>query len=341
MDMESERRPMVTVAAVVAVACLGWFFVRPALASPPAPLPVSAGVTTTIAEVAAESASPITDDVESAAAPGDPSASAESGADAVSDGAVSDASDPVASDPEPAARETNGTSDEPADEQAETAGDVMARLAPTLTTSGGDGDGDGDGDAATEPTAETPSYPTLPDGSPSPIIAIYDVDTITLTGPVPSEAARNRLETLALANSQFPDAVLVSLLTIDPTVPPTIGVRVVEKTSSRFPDGSADVVPAHAAELDRAAALLNALDNVTALVIGHADQRGGEQSNYALSEARAQSVVRYLVGAGIDPSRLSSRAVGEADLITLNDDSMALALNRRTEFVFYGVLVES
>jgi hypothetical protein len=30
--------------------------------------------------------------------------------------------------------------------------------------------------------------------------------------------------------------------------------------------------------------------------------------------------------------------VGETDLLTLDDDAKALALNRRTEFIFYGLL---
>ena len=41
---------------------------------------------------------------------------------------------------------------------------------------------------------------------------------------------------------------------------------------------------------------------------------------------------------GISPERLSSRAVGDTDLLTLNDDAASLALNRRTEFVLYGLL---
>jgi outer membrane protein OmpA-like peptidoglycan-associated protein len=47
----------------------------------------------------------------------------------------------------------------------------------------------------------------------------------------------------------------------------------------------------------------------------------------------------YLTGRGIAPSRLSSRAVGEADLLSLEDNDSALALNRRTEFVFFGLLL--
>ena len=85
---------------------------------------------------------------------------------------------------------------------------------------------------------------------------------------------------------------------------------------------------------------MNALPNVTALVIGHADQRGSELTNYEISEERADAVVDYIAGHGIEPSRLSSRAVGETDLLTLNNEPAALELNRRTEFVFYGLLQE-
>jgi len=67
---------------------------------------------------------------------------------------------------------------------------------------------------------------------------------------------------------------------------------------------------------------------------------GDEDTNYALSEARAVSVVRYLVSKGIAPSRLASRAVGEQDLLTEDNSDAALALNRRTEFIFYGLLAD-
>ena len=41
---------------------------------------------------------------------------------------------------------------------------------------------------------------------------------------------------------------------------------------------------------------------------------------------------------GIAFDRLQSRAVGETDLLVLDDDEAALALNRRTEFVLFGLL---
>jgi outer membrane protein OmpA-like peptidoglycan-associated protein len=188
------------------------------------------------------------------------------------------------------------------------------------------------------PVEQAASYPTLPDGSPTPVLAIFDTDTITLSGTVPSQAAADRLAQLAIANSKTP-AALVQFLAINPDVPTNVGVRVLEMTSSRFPAGGSDILPDHGREIDRIGAVMEALPHTTVLIIGHADQRGSDEDNFAVSEQRARAVVSHLVGYGIDASRLSSRAVGESDLISLNDDETALELNRRTEFVIYGTLL--
>lgn len=166
---------------------------------------------------------------------------------------------------------------------------------------------------------------------------VFDVATITLTGAVPTQADSERLAGLVLANSKTP-ATVDNQLTLNPAIPRNLGVRVIELTSARFPEGSTEVVAEHAAELDRVATVMNALPNVTVVVVGHADQRGDDATNYQLSDDRARAVVNYLVFKGVAPSRLASRDVGEADLLTLNNDEAALALNRRTEFIFYGLL---
>ena len=133
------------------------------------------------------------------------------------------------------------------------------------------------------------TYDTLPDGSPVPALAIFDVDQITLTGAVPDEAAKDRLQALALANAKPGQGNIANFLTINPDVPRGVGVRVVELTSARFPAGSAEVMPAQACELDRVVSIMSALPKITALVIGHSDQRGDEPANYELSAARAEA----------------------------------------------------
>ncbi len=194
--------------------------------------------------------------------------------------------------------------------------------------------------AAPAPAAAgtTDPPPTLPDGSWPPILAVFDVDQVTVSGWVPSQAASERLSALGTANSKT-GAPVQNNTVVDPRVPANVGVRVVELTSTRFPPGSAVVMPEHAAELNRVVNIMNALPNITMTVIGHADQRGTSDDNLKLSRQRAQAVVDYLVSQGINAERLASKAVGADEPLTQDTSEAAYALNRRTEFVFYGLLV--
>ena len=235
---------------------------------------------------------------------------------------VSDAAQPGADEPdEPELGTASGDGDEPA------ASDEAPTQTETVEAS------------AEEPVAAT-SYDTLPDGRPVPALVIFDDDLITLSGAVPSQPAVDRLGVLAIANSTVPDAEVASFLTVDPTVPIGVGVRVIEMNSPRFSEGSPAITPEHAEQLDRVVSIMTALPNISAEVIGHSDQRGDDAANFTLSTERARAAADYLSSRGIDPTRLTSRGAGESDLLTLNNDAAALALNRRTEFVFYGLLVD-
>lgn len=189
-------------------------------------------------------------------------------------------------------------------------------------------------------TVDASSDATLADGSPVPVLAIFDDELITLSGVVPSEAAIERLRIIALANSTVADAQVASFLTVDPEVPLSVGVRVIELNSARFDEDSPTIPPAYIAQLDRVASLMISLPNVTVEVIGHTDQNVDEESSLQLSTDRARATADYLASQGIDAARLTARGVGADDLLTLDDDEAALALNRRTEFVFYGLLAD-
>jgi outer membrane protein OmpA-like peptidoglycan-associated protein len=178
----------------------------------------------------------------------------------------------------------------------------------------------------------------LPDGSPLPVLAVFNGGTITLAGAVPSTAAAARLEALAAANSKIP-ARIIDNLVVDPAVPSSVGVRVIEMNALRFAEGSSDVTADYAPELTRVVSLMRAMPAVTALVIGHADQTGASVLNLLLSQHRATAVIDYLVSQGIGPDRLSGRGVGDRDPLTSQAGDVAMALNRRTEFVFYGLFV--
>jgi outer membrane protein OmpA-like peptidoglycan-associated protein len=83
-------------------------------------------------------------------------------------------------------------------------------------------------------------------------------------------------------------------------------------------------------------ALLRMLeDNVdlNATIIGHTDNQGGRAYNQRLSEARAATVLSWLVQHGIDPNRLTSEGRGMDKPVASNDTVAGRALNRRTEVV--------
>lgn len=76
----------------------------------------------------------------------------------------------------------------------------------------------------------------------------------------------------------------------------------------------------------------------------HTDSKGSDQYNEKLSQKRAESVVTYLIGKGINPLRLKAKGYGESKPIALNENSdgsdnpEGRAQNRRTDFKIIGTL---
>lgn len=70
-------------------------------------------------------------------------------------------------------------------------------------------------------------------------------------------------------------------------------------------------------------------NNVDAVLEGHCDERGTYEYNTALGLKRARTVYDYYVGAGIDPSRLSTISYGEELPIDPGSDDYAWSQNRR------------
>jgi outer membrane protein OmpA-like peptidoglycan-associated protein len=69
------------------------------------------------------------------------------------------------------------------------------------------------------------------------------------------------------------------------------------------------------------------------VVVGHTDSTGSDAYNDRLSQARAETVVRYLEGRGVASSRLSARGEGESVPVAPNDNADGRAQNRRVEFL--------
>lgn len=102
--------------------------------------------------------------------------------------------------------------------------------------------------------------------------------------------------------------------------------------------GSATLTSSSKTEID--AKLLPVLNNNTGSkveIASHTDARGSANNNQVLSERRAQAVSSYLIGKGINSSRLVSNGYGERQLLNRCADGVSCTerehrANRRTQF---------
>ena len=85
-----------------------------------------------------------------------------------------------------------------------------------------------------------------------------------------------------------------------------------------------DILNAHAA-------YLVANPQASIVLEGHCDERGTVEYNLALGERRANTVKRYLVVQGVNPSQLESVSFGEERPAMVGSDDSAWSKNRRTE----------
>jgi OOP family OmpA-OmpF porin len=111
--------------------------------------------------------------------------------------------------------------------------------------------------------------------------------------------------------------------------------EVIRLRGVNFDFDKADIRPDAAVILDEAASLLSdALADCpsrSVSVEGHTDATGADDYNQGLSERRANSVMDYLAGKGVSPSRLSSKGFGDSNPIATNETREGRALNRRVE----------
>jgi peptidoglycan-associated lipoprotein len=73
---------------------------------------------------------------------------------------------------------------------------------------------------------------------------------------------------------------------------------------------------------------LKRYNRYTAVVEGHADERGTRQYNIALGARRANSVKAFLVSQGVDPSRLTTVSYGKERRIDARSNEDGWARNR-------------
>ncbi|MFK8138854.1 MAG: OmpA family protein [Bdellovibrionales bacterium] len=95
----------------------------------------------------------------------------------------------------------------------------------------------------------------------------------------------------------------------------------------------AALTPSSQALLAQNAEWINKNSGYTVQIEGHCDARGSIEYNLSLGERRARAVKSYLMGLGVDGSRLSIISYGKEKLVDTADSESAHSVNRRANFV--------
>ena len=99
-----------------------------------------------------------------------------------------------------------------------------------------------------------------------------------------------------------------------------------------FTSGSAELEAKSFPLLDAVADTILTCNGLTLGIEGHTDDRGTDDFNQALSEARARAVVTYLTVKGVPQERLRATGFGEKRPIADNSTKRGRWQNRRIEF---------
>lgn len=99
-----------------------------------------------------------------------------------------------------------------------------------------------------------------------------------------------------------------------------------------FETSKSKLKPESYEELERVVQLLENNPSIKLEISGHTDNVGSYVANKRLSEARAKSVVDYLIGKGISRSRLKYKGYSFTKPIASNDNPEGRQKNRRVEF---------
>ena len=100
-----------------------------------------------------------------------------------------------------------------------------------------------------------------------------------------------------------------------------------------FATGSSDINADFYPVLNSVALVVNKYEKTYIDIIGHTDNVGGAAMNQRLSEARANSVARYLESQKVLPARIVTRGMGMNQPIASNSTPEGRAQNRRVEIV--------
>jgi len=125
------------------------------------------------------------------------------------------------------------------------------------------------------------------------------------------------------------------LVQASPPPPPEPKIEKIEITDKiQFEVGKATLKKVSFKVLDHVAKVMTERPGVKKVQIeGHTDSVGDPERNRQLSQARAQSVMEYLIKKGIAADRLVAKGYGPDKPVGPNETEVGREANRRVEFI--------
>lgn len=206
--------------------------------------------------------------------------------------------------------------------------------APTDDDAGTDSAVEADGQmiAPAGYTSTDPNYETRIQQAPE--YAVVRGGLVYLYGFAPNQESLEN--SIAITEAVMgPDGYVVERF-VDPDTPEVEGAPIYVDDKVLFGFNSTELDPAVLPILDLGVALM--LQNPTAqmLIIARSDAIGSAEANLEVSQRRGDAVVDYWVSQGVERSRMTVEARGEADA-SESDSPEVAALNRSVEFVVSGI----
>ena len=110
-------------------------------------------------------------------------------------------------------------------------------------------------------------------------------------------------------------------------------LTVVMASDVLFDVDSAQLAPGARPKVSQLGDVMVRYPRTTIQVVGHTDSTGSESYNLDLSRRRAEAVADEIAAAGVAPSRISVRGMGEAMPVVTNETAAGRQQNRRVEVV--------
>ena len=142
-----------------------------------------------------------------------------------------------------------------------------------------------------------------------------------------TEVATEDSQTQAVPES--PDVSVVTQEQVEVVVNPLL-----DQTLVYFGYDRSEIRPEFKDVLNAHAEFLQANPAASMVLEGHCDERGTVEYNLALGERRAETVKRYLIVQGVNPSQLDTVSFGEERPAMLGSTQSSWSKNRRTEIKY-------